>query len=516
MGHAQRYKNHEEDLKNRFDKFRNSELRKTFWPVRSHELSKFLSMSLLMFSILLSQNLVRSIKDSFIVTMVGPEVISYIKLWGEMPMGILFVIIYTKMCNVMTTERAFRYIICFFMIVDIVFAYIIFPNQNLYHPNPEVVSSLILEYPHAKWFLVMWGKWSFVVMYILGELWPVIVFNLLFWQLANKITSTEEAGRFYPTFSIFGQINCLIAGSIIVYFSSDHHFLTPLFKGVTDQTEILLKCLTAMVVIIGLILIATHLYIEKTIVYNSATTKRENVSKEILKLSFIQSLKFLLKSKYFGYITIILISYSIAMNLMEGLWMAKVKDLYPDTNDFIAYHGKVLYWTGVFTIICAFFGGAAIRKFGWLWGAILTPLLTLLAGTVFFSSVILENQLNNVDLLGIVIHSPLLLIAVTGGILNIVAKGLKYSLCDSTKEMAYIPLSSEEKTKGKAIADVVGAKIGKSAGAFLQFATFTIFPQTTYNDISTMLMTIFIIVCVIWTFGVIALSKEYNLKIQNK
>ena len=500
-------------MKNTFDKFRHSELRKTFWPVRSHELSKFLAMSLLMFSILLSQNLVRSIKDSFIVTMVGPEVISYIKLWGEMPMGILFVIVYTKMCNIMTTERAFRYIICFFMIVDIIFAYVIFPNQHIFHPDPEIVANLVGSYPHAKWFLVMWGKWSFILMYILGELWPVIVFNLLFWQLANKITSTEEAARFYPTFSIFGQLNCLIAGGVIVYFSSDHHFLIQFFQGVSDQTEVLLKCLTVMVVLIGAVLLGTHFFIEKTMVYNSATTRRENVAKQILKLSFWDSVKFLLKSKYFGYITIILVSYSVTMNLMEGLWMAKVQELYPDTNDFIAYHGKVLYWTGIFTIACAFFGGASIRKFGWLWGAILTPLLTLLAGAVFFGSVLLENKIDNLDVLGVVVHSPLMLIAVTGGILNIVAKGLKYSLCDSTKEMAYIPLSPEEKTKGKAIADVVGAKIGKSAGAFLQFATFTIFPATTYNDLAAMLMTIFIGVCVIWTFGVVALSKEYRLRV---
>jgi len=442
--------------------------------------------------------------------MVGPEVISYIKLWGEMPMGILFVIIYSKMCNVMTTERAFRYIICFFMIVDLIFAFIIFPNQQFFHPNPELVSNLVLEYPHSKWFLIMWGKWSFIVMYILGELWPVIVFNLLFWQLANKITKTEEASRFYPTFSIFGQINCLIAGSIIVYFSSKHHFLMPFFQVGTDQTEILLQCLTAMVIVIGIVLIATHIYIEKTIIYNNATTRRENISKQILKLSFLESLKFLLKSKYFGCITIILISYSVSMNLMEGLWMAKVKDLYPDTNDFIAYHGKVLYWTGVFTIFCAFFGGAIIRKFGWLWGAILTPVLTMVAGTLFFGSVVFEDKLIQLDLLGVAIHSPLILIAFTGGALNVVAKGLKYSLCDSTKEMAYIPLSPEEKTKGKAIADVVGAKIGKSAGAFLQFATFTIFPHTTYNDIATMLMTLFIMICVVWTIGVVTLSKEYN------
>ena len=48
------------------------------WPVHRHELPKFLLITLLMFSILLIQNLIRAMKDSVVNTMIGAETISFL------------------------------------------------------------------------------------------------------------------------------------------------------------------------------------------------------------------------------------------------------------------------------------------------------------------------------------------------------------------------------------------------------------------------------------------------------
>merc|ERR1712241_549100 len=85
---------------------------------------------------------------------------------------------------------------------------------------------------------------------------------------------------------------------------------------------------------------------------------------------------------------------------------------------------------------------------------------------MFFSLVLFSDALTpTIAALGM---TPLFAAVLVGAAQNIFSKSSKYSLFDPCKEMAYIPLDQESKTKGKAAIDVIGNPLGKSGGALIQ------------------------------------------------
>ena len=98
-----------------------------------------------------------------------------------------------------------------------------------------------------------------------------------------------------------------------------------------------------------------------------------------------------------------------------------------------------------------------------------------------------------------------------GMIQNVMSKGIKYAFFDPTKEMAYIPLEDSLKTKGKAAADVIGGRLGKSGGAFVQWALLTFSPVgTSLVELTPKIALMFVLVMLVWFWAVSSLSKEFE------
>ena len=77
--------------------------------------------------------------------------------------------------------------------------------------------------------------------------------------------------------------------------------------------------------------------------------------------------------------------------------------------------------------------------------------------------------------------TPLALAVLLGSIQNCFTKAAKYSLFDTTKEMAFIPLTPELKLKGKAAIDGIGSRLGKSGGSLIHQGLLVLFGSLTLS-----------------------------------
>ena len=210
----------------------------------------------------------------------------------------------------------------------------------------------------------------------------------------------------------------------------------------------------------------------------------------------------------------------MAINLVEVTWKSQLKLLYTvdgvfSENSYSAFMGNFSTFTGIATIALIIMCKGIVSRFGWFTGAILTPIILLITGGLFYIFVIFRDSLDWITVaMGM---TPVFLAVMIGAAQNILSKGTKYSLFDPTKEMSYIPLDQELKVKGKAAVDVIGGRLGKSGGAVVQqFLLLTVSTTATQITIAPYSCIIMVVVILAWMYAAGGLSKMYNQKVAEK
>ncbi|CDR33792.1 Npt1/Npt2 family nucleotide transporter [Criblamydia sequanensis] len=491
-----------------------STLRAIFFPIYRHEIKKFLPMALMMLFILFNYTILRNVKDSLVVNAKGSDegIISFLKLYGTTPSAIIFMLIYSKMANIFSREKIFYLCITPFLVFFGLFAFVIYPNIESLHPYPETVFNLQSNFPYLKWFISMWGNWSYCLFYILSELWGSVMVSLLFWQFANEIIRSEEAKRFYPLFGFIGNIGLVMAGFTVSYFCNTSILNT---TDGTDPWQTSLYALMSMIILSGAAIMGLYLYTSRKIV-PTLEPKEAKVKKSKPKLSMLESFKYIFTSPHLLCIAVLVLCYGVTINFIDVLWKGQVK-IYAqgDNNLFAAYMGEFSTTTGIISLVLMIVGGNILRRFSWKVSACVVPVVMILTSIVFFSAIIYGN--------GMPISQPMFtafgvsftavaLATQIGFWQGAVSKASKYSLFDSTKEMAYIPLDNELKTKGKAAVDVAGGRIGKSGGALTFSILQTIFPAATTPSLAPYLAVVAFAMFIAWFFAIGKLSTSLEKK----
>ena len=469
----------------------------------NHELGRFIPMAIMVFFTIFSFSLLRNFKDALVTYAPGSsaEVLPFLKAYIVLPSSIAASLLYMRLRKSVDFTYAYYIIVSTFIAIFLVFATLLYPNVAYIHPSSELLSSLQSAYPRLQFLFPIWANWSYSLFYVASELWGTFALSVLFWQFANDTTSPDEAKRFYPLYVLAGNVGLIL--------------LEPVIRNIATDEQTLVYKVCAISVASGLALIATFWYTNAVALpaaKEAGTLKAVAPKKKSKKkLSFGESLKVLFKSEYIGYIALLVLSYGMIINLLEAVWKAQVRSLFVERISYLEFMATYTALTGWATIIMNYTSKGIIRNFGWVTGALVTPIVCGIFSSLFFMYVL------NKSFFAVLMPATwsALSISVWFGMYSVLlSKGSKYSFFDPTKEMAFIPLDSDLKTNGKAAVDGVGGRLGKSAGGLITTQLLILTSADKIINIAHFLGAIVVVLTVGWLYSVLKLNKLYTQQLK--
>ncbi len=493
-----------------------STLRGIFWPIHNYELKKFIPLALIMFCILFNYTILRDTKDTLVVNAGGAAVIPFLKGIAVTLAAIGFVIIYAKLSNSLSREKLFYTIVSPFIVFFGVFGFVIYPMADWLHPAKETVAAMHAATPALSGFIDMYAYWSYSVFYVFSEIWGSAILALAFWEFANHVVRFSESKRFYGLFAVIANF-ALVASGGVVYFCSES--IKNYLPADVDAWRVSMYLLMAAVVIMGLLC----MYIYRWMTINVLTDKRfydpeeaAGPKKKKQKPSLGESFKIIIKSPELALIATLIMAYGVTINLVEVQFKEQLKLYYAgDKGGYNGFMGLFSMTTGFITILFGYLiGSNIIRKFSWFSAAIITPAIILLGGGLFFIFTCAKSIAE--PLIAMMNSNAVQLATLLGAGVVIISKSVKYTLFDPTKEMAYIPLDPELKSKGKAAVDVIGGRAGKAGGGYVQMGLLMAFATKDVVAIAPYAFLTFAVVCIAWLYAVKALSVKVSTAVKQQ
>jgi len=488
-----------------------SGMRAFFWPVHRYELKKFLPLLLMFFLFYFDYNVLRTLKDTLLVTakFSGAEVIPFVKVWVMFPGSVLMAYLFTRLSNRMKAEKVFYVMISLFLVYFFVFIFIAYPYRESCHCH-EFADRLSQMLPAGgKGFVAMIRYWLFTSFYVMSELWSNIILSLLFWGFANQITRVGEAKRFYGMLGIGANFSGYIAGEFSAM-CCKHQYNSNIPYGTSSWDQTLLILVT-LVILCGIIALGLFRWMQREVLSDTRFYSEEEKQKSDEKstMSMRENIKILFQSKYLFCIAIIIVAYNLIINLVEVLWKDQVCQLYPDPSSYGMYMNHVTSIIGIIATVTSFcITSNAIRKFGWTFTALITPVILLVTSICFFGFFFLKDSISILGILPMGM-TPLAMTAFFGTVQNCLSRGAKYTVYDATREMAFVPLDSQLKIKGKTAIDGVCNRFGKSSGAVIHQGLLLIFGSLA---MSAPYVAVFLLAALgIWIYAVKSLGKQFQV-----
>mmetsp|Transcript_13251 Transcript_13251/g.25392 ORF Transcript_13251/g.25392 Transcript_13251/m.25392 type:complete len:672 (-) Transcript_13251:280-2295(-) len=444
--------------------------------------SKVLPLAVMFFCATFNLTILQNLKDALVITSGGAEMLPFLSTYVVLPMSIAFTAGYAKLCDSVHPARVFYVVVACLLACYLLFLAAFPFHQTLHlHGLSELVSS-----PALLGLVHCFENWTFSLFFGVSELWGTIVIALLSWGMANQVCNREEAKSVYPLMGIFANVAQVASGAYVKFLNN--------FASGSLHTS--LKLLIGTVVGMSMVMMAAKRVLDGSApVAVSAPTKKSKP-----KSSLGEGFNIIKESPRIRNLAMLVVGYGVAHRLFEFTWKGQLRVLYPSALEYQSILSSVSMATGVASIVMIGVASLVFHRFGWGVATALTPISMLVTGGVFFSLSIagLMPGAASIATAGVMM----------GAVAQVMARSTKYSLFDAAKEMVYINMSKEEKSKGKAAVDVMGSQVGKSGAAFLTQAMLLLLGSIT--TALPFLFAAYVGICFTWLRSVFELQKDLD------
>ncbi len=457
-------------------------------------------MSLLIFMTVVGYNVMRGMKETVLLGLSGASAaafIPFVKIFLVMPISVVLGLFYLYVRHTSGISRSYYITSGVFLSYFALFTFHIVPNMSFYTPDPQWIAAMQSQYPAAKYLLGLYGNLPSAIYYVFAELWGTFTLVIMFWSMANDIFKTEEASRVYPILSLFSSFS-IIASSYIIKTLS--HTSNPLEQS------------TLVILGLGLGMILTVYTLNPcTQAPGQDASKHNPAKKKKKKMPLLQSIRTAIQTPHVLYLAICVLSFSILINIIETSLKEKLYFYYDTRSAYLSYYSYFTFYKGSLSLLANLGGVYLLRRYGWFAIAMITPILCIFTVNTFIAhnaGLLPTYLLDSLQLLDS--NYTMMWVAVYGMIATYAAK---YAFFDTTQQMAWIPLPEDIRTSGKAAADGMGGRMGKSgSGAILSGLLAITAVESSTNDMLTIapyLIVITALISTLWLWSMMKLSVSY-------
>ena len=474
-------------------------MKKTF-EIHPDERKKVLILSCLKVCVVVNFWLVHNLKDIAVMTAPGSgaECINYLKIIVFFA-TLGFVASYSSLAKKYTQRVIVQRMLMVFVALMLLFAVSI-PHYYMLQAGPETILRWQTSLSSLRWVAPVVGYWVFSLFFITAEMWSMVCMSILFWQFVNTMFSVSQSKRFY---SIFGFVNGITTVLMGCMFSGLAHFM----KGSANPFDTYTKFMgwgAFAVACVCVVMMRCYNYIYSMDFQHRAEQEQKFIEGFAASKGIWRPIKKILSSWYLGLIFLLGLSYNCAHTLVDVTWKQQVKAYCQTSLEVQRFLGDFTAQMGYGILLGAALNSVLVRRIGWYASALLTPVLLLLTGAVFLGSVAMRG----VESLGI--FATLGFSVYFGRWHEVIARSMKHSVFNITREMVYVPLDYQMQVHGKAVADVLGGRVGKMLGALLP--GFLLMVHTSFNqgDLVPFISLVFCAIILLWICAVFALNRRFN------